>query len=59
VGDGTVTVYVPMAPTPGLGLLQVVSPSKLQKLECSVSDARAWPLNWGAGTQAVLGKKNA
>jgi len=36
-----------------------VNPSKLEKLECSMSDALGWPLNWGAGTEAVLGKKNA
>jgi uncharacterized membrane protein len=55
--DGKMTVFVPMAPTPGLGYLQIVSPSKLEKLECSMSDALGWPLNWGAGTEAVLGKK--
>jgi uncharacterized membrane protein len=58
--DGRVTVFVPMAPTPGLGFLQIVSPSKLEKLECSMSDALGWPLNWGAGTEAVLaGKRRA
>ena len=51
---GEVTVFVPMAPTPGLGFLQIVSPSKLDKLECSMSDALGWPLNWGTGTQAIL-----
>jgi uncharacterized membrane protein len=52
--DGNMTVFVPMAPTPGLGFLQIVSPSKLEKLECSMSDALGWPLNWGARTEAVL-----
>lgn len=52
--DGNVTVFVPMAPTPGLGFLQIVAPSKL---ECSMSDTLGWPLNWGAGTEAVLGRK--
>jgi uncharacterized membrane protein len=56
--DGNVTVFVPMAPTPGLGFLQIVSPSKLDKLECSMSDALGWPLNWGAGTEAVLAGKD-
>lgn len=56
--DGNVTVFVPMAPTPGLGFLQIVSPSKLDKLDCSMSDALGWPLNWGAGTEAVLAGKD-
>jgi len=58
VGDGTVTVFVPMAPTPEIGFLQMVSPSKLEKLECAVSDAQGWPLNGGAGTEAVPGQKS-
>ncbi len=57
LNDGNVTVFVPMAPTPGLGFLQIVSPSKLEKLDCSMSDARAWPLNWRDGIEAVLGQK--
>jgi uncharacterized membrane protein len=57
--DGNLTVFVPMAPTPGLGFLQIVSPSKLDRLECSMSDALGWPLNWGAGTEAVLARKRA
>jgi uncharacterized membrane protein len=55
--DGNVTVFVPMAPTPGLGFLQIVSSSKLDRLDCSMSDALGWPLNWGAGTEAVLAGK--
>jgi len=52
--DGNVTVFVPMAPTPGLGFLQIVAPSKLEKLDCSMSDALGWPLNWGTGTEVIL-----
>jgi uncharacterized membrane protein len=52
--DGNVTVFLPMAPTPAVGHLQIVSPSKLEKLDCSMSDALGWPLNWGAGTEAIL-----
>jgi len=40
---------------PALGLLQIVDPSKLEELQCSMSDALGWTLNWGAGTQALLG----
>jgi uncharacterized membrane protein len=52
--DGQVTVFVPMAPTPGLGYLQIVKREKLQKLDCAMSDALGWPLNWGAGTDALF-----
>jgi uncharacterized membrane protein len=52
--DGSVTVFVPMAPTPAVGHLQIVSPSKLEKLDCSMSDALGWTLNWGSGTQNLL-----
>lgn len=52
--DGSLTVFAPMAPTPGLGFLQIVHPDKLELLQCSMSDALGWALNWGAGTQALL-----
>ena len=52
--DGHLTVFVPMSPTPGIGVLQIVSPDKLELLECSMSDALGWTLNWGAGTQDIL-----
>jgi uncharacterized membrane protein len=52
--DGNVTVFVPMAPTPAVGHLQIVSPSKLEKLDCSMSDALGWTLNWGSGTRDIL-----
>lgn len=55
--DGNLTVFAPMAPAPGMGFLQIVSPAKLERLECSMSDALSWPLNWGAGTEALFGKK--
>ncbi|MGB5296821.1 MAG: hypothetical protein WBP34_17915 [Thermoanaerobaculia bacterium] len=56
--DGNVTVFAPMAPAPGLGTLQIVSSSKLERLECSMADALSWPMNWGAGTEALFAKKN-
>lgn len=57
LADGNLTVFVPMAPAPGVGFLQIVSPDKLDPLECSMSDALGWPLNWGTGTEALLSKK--
>ena len=52
--DGHVTVFVPMSPTPGIGVLQIVPPDKLELLQCSMSDALGWTLNWGSGTQEIL-----
>jgi uncharacterized membrane protein len=52
--DGSVTVFAPLAPTPGLGMLQIVASNKLEELQCSMSDALGWTLNWGTGTQALL-----
>ena len=51
---GQVTVFVPMAPTPGLGVLQIVRPDQLELLQCSMTDALTWNMNWGFGTQALL-----
>ena len=56
--DGNVTVFAPMAPAPGLGLLQIVSASKLERLECSMGDALSWPMNWGTGTEALFAKRS-
>ena len=53
--DGSVTVFAPLAPTPALGVLQIVDSSKLQELQCSMSDALGWTMNWGVGTQDLLG----
>ena len=55
--DGNVTIFAPMAPAPGLGQVQIVSASKLELLECSMADALGWPMNWGAGTEALFAKK--
>jgi uncharacterized membrane protein len=52
--DGRLTVFVPMAPTPGLGVLQIVSPDRVESLKCSMSDALGWTMNWGTGTQGLL-----
>ncbi len=51
---GDLTVFVPLAPTPGVGMLQIVNGTKVQKLECRMTDALAWNLNWGMGTEALF-----
>lgn len=52
--SGELTVFVPLAPAPGLGVLQIVKPEKVQKLESSMTDALGWVMNWGAGTEALF-----
>jgi uncharacterized membrane protein len=56
---GDLTVFVPLAPTPGVGMLQIVSGTKVQKLECRMTDALGWNLNWGMGTDALFKTPNA
>ena len=51
---GDLSVFVPFAPTLGVGLLQIVSSGKVQKLECSMTEALGWLLNWGVGTETLL-----
>ncbi len=51
---GELTVFVPLAPTPGVGVLQIVKSAKVRKLECSMTDALGWTLNWGSGTEALF-----
>jgi len=51
---GKFTVLVPLAPTPGVGTLQIVSREKIQRLEVPMKDALGAILNWGAGTEALL-----
>ena len=45
---------LPLAPTPGVGTIQVVSSNKIQRLEAPMKDALGAILNWGAGTEALL-----
>ena len=52
--NGYASVLVPLAPTPGLGFLQIVHVDKLERLECSMADALGWILNWGADTKSLF-----
>lgn len=52
-------VYVPMAPTPAVGFLQIVDRSKVECLDVPMSDALGSILNWGAGTADLLGGRAA
>lgn len=52
--ENQVTVFVPLAPTPGVGFLQIVHRDKVKKLDAPMTDALGWFLNWGTGTQALF-----
>ena len=52
--EGDLTVFVPLAPTPGIGTLQLVSRDKVELLDASFMDAVGCLFNWGAGTGALL-----
>ncbi len=52
--NGLLTVFVPVAPTPGMGHLQIVASENVERLDASMSSALGWVLNWGTGTQALL-----
>ncbi len=49
-----VTVFVPLAPTPGIGFLQILHRNKVTKVDSSMADALGWLLNWGTGTEALF-----
>lgn len=52
--DDLVTVFVPIAPTPGVGFLQIVHRNKVKKIDAPMTDALGWLLNWGTGTEALF-----
>jgi uncharacterized membrane protein len=55
--DDQITVFVPLAPTPGVGFLQIVHRDKVTKLDCPMPDALGWLLNWGTGTEVLFRRK--
>ena len=52
--DDKMTVFMPLAPTPGVGFLQIVSRSKIEKLDSPMADTLGWFLNWGSGTEMLI-----
>jgi len=56
--DDNMTVFVPLAPTPGIGFLQIVNRSKVEKLDTPMTDALGWVMNWGGGTEKLFYKRN-
>ena len=56
--DDQITVFVPLAPTPGVGFLQIVSRSRVEKLDAPMTDALGWFMNWGGDTQKLFRQRN-
>ena len=56
--DDKMTVFMPLAPTPGVGFLQIVSRSKVEKLDAPMTDTLGWFMNWGGDTQDLFRPKN-
>jgi uncharacterized membrane protein len=54
--EGDLTVFAPLAPTPGIGTLQLVSRDKLEILDAPFIEAAGCLFNWGAGMSALLNK---
>ena len=52
--DELVTVFQPLTSLPTMGTLQIVSESKVERLDATFMDAIGWYFNWGADTRAVL-----
>jgi uncharacterized membrane protein len=52
--DGNLTVFVPLASTPGVGTIQIVGNAKVEKLDASMMDTLGCLFNWGSGTEALL-----
>jgi len=47
-------VFVPLAPTPGIGNVQVASRERIELLDASFADAVGCLFNWGAGTADLV-----
>jgi uncharacterized membrane protein len=52
--EGDLTVFVPLAPTPGIGTLQLVSRDKVELLDAPFMEAAGCLFNWGAGTGELV-----
>jgi len=52
--DGRCTVFVPSAPTPGVGTIQVVPDERVEKLNASAGEVFNALSQWGVGTSEIL-----
>ena len=47
-------IFVPLAPTPGVGTVQIAGREVLEPIDASFSDAVGCLFNWGAGSADLL-----
>jgi uncharacterized membrane protein len=52
--DGTLTVFVPASPALTVGVVHVVKPNLVTRLEASVADVTGCVSQWGIGSRKVL-----
>lgn len=52
--DNYMVVFVPLAPTPGVGTLRIVDRKRIRLLDASFSEAIGCLFNWGVGTADLL-----
>lgn len=52
--NGDYTVLVPIAPTPGLGTIQVFPRAQVEKVEIPLSGALECYWHWGVGTERMM-----
>jgi uncharacterized membrane protein len=53
-GDGTVTVFVPSAPTMAVGMVHVVDKDRVTALKGGISDVSTCISQWGVGSRKLL-----
>ena len=51
------TVFLPYAPTPAMGVLQIVDRALVEPLDVPLTDALGWVMNWGSGTDKLLASR--
>jgi len=47
-------IFVPLAPTPGIGTVQIAGNERLEPMDATFSDAVGCLFNWGAGTGKLI-----
>jgi uncharacterized membrane protein len=55
-GDGTVTIFVPSAPTMAMGMVHVVDKERVTALKTNLSDLSTCISQWGVGSRKVLAR---
>ena len=47
-------IFVPLAPTPGVGHVQIADHERLERIDASFGDAVGCLFNWGAGAAGLV-----